>query len=255
VQLSYFGSSGRQLLGLYNPPSAASERDAAVLLCHPAAQEYMRCHWALRQLALRLAGAGFHVFRFDYFGTGDSAGGSEEADLEQWRRDVGEAIEELKDVSGVRRPSLVGLRLGATLAAQTPARLKDLVLWEPVVSGPAYLGELRAAHLRLFGHCLPPLPADGPVVEALGHPLPPAVQAGLEGLALEAPLACSADRVLVVSSEPVGGPHQHLAARLAEAGAPAAYEPVPDSFDPYAAFLLTTRAQERIAALLSRNAR
>lgn len=253
MQLSYFGSSAKQLLGIYSPPAGAVERDAAVLICHAGPQEYMRSYWALRQLAVRLAAAGFHAFRFDYYGTGDSAGASADGDLDQWRQDVATALEELRDVSGVRRPSLVGFRLGATLAAQAPLRVRDLVLWEPVVRGSAYLQELRAAHDRLFAHCLhpPTLPRQGPAHEMLGHPLPPSVEASLEALSLVPPFTCTADRVIVVASE-ARPPYGQLVDRAAAAGTPAAFEHVPESLSPDAPFLLTTMAQDRITRLLAR---
>lgn len=253
MQLSFFGSSERQLLGIYSPPTGPVDRAAAVLICHPAPQEYMRSYWALRHLAVRLAAAGFHAFRFDYYGTGDSAGASTDGDLDQWRRDIASALDELRDVSGVRRPSLVGFRLGATLAAQAPVRVRDLVLWEPVVSGPAYLQQLRTAHERLFAHCLhpPTLPSRGPVHEMLGHPLPPAMQSSLEALGLEPPFSCTSDRVFVVASENRPS-YEQLVNRAAAAGVPVVFEPVPESVSSDAPFLLSTRAQERITQLLTR---
>lgn len=253
MQLSYFGSPERQLLGIYSPPAGAVERDAAVLICHAAPQEYLRSYWALRQLAARLAAAGLHAFRFDYYGTGDSAGASTDGDLEQWRRDVGAALEELKDVSGVRRPSVVGFRLGATLAAQTPLRVRDLVLWEPVVSGPAYLRDLRREHDRLFAHCVypPTLPRRGPVYEMVGHPLPPSMELSLEALDLVPPLACTSDRVIVVASE-ARPPLQELVDRTAAGGTPAAFELVPETVSLDAPFVLATRAQDHITRLLTR---
>lgn len=141
----YFGSGSRRLFGIYNAGSARSQR--AVVLCHPWGQEYLHAHRSVRHLATLLTRAGFHVLRFDYFGTGDSAGDMSDADLKGWQADVDTAIEELKDTSGVQRVGLVGLRLGATLAAQAAARHKSeidkLVLWDPIVKGDAYLRELR----------------------------------------------------------------------------------------------------------------
>ena len=255
MQLSFFGSAERQLLGVYNPPSGTIDRDAAVLICHPAPQEYMWSYRAMRQLAVRLCAAGFHVFRFDYFGTGDSAGAGAEVDLDQWRADVATALEELRDVSGVRRPSLVGFRLGATLAAQAKARVRDLVLWEPVVSGPEFLRELRAVHEAQFAHTFypPPLPSRGPLLEILGHPLPAPFQSGLEALQLAAPFACVSERVLVVASE--ASPRlKQLVDGAVESGARAAFEHVPGSIVAGSPFLMSQLGQERIVKLLSERA-
>ncbi len=143
----FFGSSKRPLFGMHHPPRGGPSRDSAVLLCPPIGQEYMRTHRAFRQLALQLTREGFHVLRFDYFGTGDSGGFSHEATVTEWRDNVAEAVDELRDTAAVTRVDLVGLRLGAALAAQVAAARDDVrlaVLWDPVVSGGDYLSELLA---------------------------------------------------------------------------------------------------------------
>jgi pimeloyl-ACP methyl ester carboxylesterase len=85
------------------------------------------------------------VLRFDYQGSGDSAGDGEETTVDQCLTDIGVSIEELKDIAGVTKVSLVGLRFGATVAALTAAARNDIdqvVLWDPVLDGGAYLKEL-----------------------------------------------------------------------------------------------------------------
>ena len=109
----FFGSSEERLLGVHHPPRGRVPREVGVLLCYPLGQEYMRAHRAFRQLAMLLARRGFHVLRFDWFGTGDSAGAGEEGSIARWLEDARTAIDELKDTAGVTRVSLVGLRLGA----------------------------------------------------------------------------------------------------------------------------------------------
>jgi len=103
---------------------------------------------AIRQLALALSSAGCHVLKFDYFAVGDSAGQSAEGSVAQWTRDLVTASRELKDISGARRLSIVGIRLGASLAVEAAGEipgLGEMVLWDPVVNGGAYLGALRRA--------------------------------------------------------------------------------------------------------------
>jgi pimeloyl-ACP methyl ester carboxylesterase len=124
-----------------------------VLLCYPLGKEYLRSHWACRQVASQLVRAGFHVFRFDYCGTGDSAGDSGDGDVLSWREDIAAAAQELRDTAGTKRLALVGLRFGATLAAMSSAELhpRDLVLWDPVVNGKRYLERLKTLHRQLVG--------------------------------------------------------------------------------------------------------
>jgi pimeloyl-ACP methyl ester carboxylesterase len=142
----YFGSGARRLFGLYMPARAGGAVARGVVLCYPWGREYLRAHRSMRQLASMLSAAGVHVLRFDYFGTGDSAGDMGEADLEGWRGDIGLAIEELRDTTDATKIGLVGLRLGATLAAavaaKDPKAIDTLVLWDPVASGTEYLREL-----------------------------------------------------------------------------------------------------------------
>jgi uncharacterized protein len=142
----FFGSSADPLYGVYHPAVQEGDEAMAAVLCYPMGIEYMRAHRAFRQLTTLLVRAGVHVLRFDYHGTGDSAGEGEEVSLDRWAEDVELAVGELKDNAGMDRISLVGLRLGGAVAAQAAARRTDidrLVLWDPVVLGSAYLDELR----------------------------------------------------------------------------------------------------------------
>jgi len=149
VHACYFGSPDRRLFGIFEEPEDGAAREAGVVLCYPYGADYATAFRTFRILATRLAKAGFHVLRFDYLGTGDSSGDADVASIEQWITDVGTAVRELRDSRGLRDVSLVGLRLGATLAALAAARTKDVervVLWEPVVDGQEYLAALQALH-------------------------------------------------------------------------------------------------------------
>jgi pimeloyl-ACP methyl ester carboxylesterase len=119
------------------------------VLCHPLGHEYIRVHRAFRNLAADLSDAGCHVLRFDYHGTGDSSGDAAETRVARCIEDVNVAIDELKDMCGASRVSLVGLRIGATLAAVVSAARRDidsLVAWDPVCRGVDYLAKMRLLH-------------------------------------------------------------------------------------------------------------
>lgn len=150
----FFGPQDRQLFAAYDPPRVHRARGRAVLICNPWGREQFLAHRTLRHLASLLAGAGCHALRFDYYGTGDSSGDDADADLAGWTTDVQLAIDELKDTSGARRVSVVGLRLGADLAlraAQGRRDVEQLILWDPVVDGGTYHTELERAHAELIG--------------------------------------------------------------------------------------------------------
>jgi alpha-beta hydrolase superfamily lysophospholipase len=139
----YWGTSQRRLFTLYEPPVAKHGRNRAVVLCQPWGSEYVYAHRAVRQLAVKLAMAGFHSLRFDYFGTGDSGGEAAEADLPGWEADIEAAVDGVRDMVGTRTVALIGLRVGANLAARVarrrPGEIDAVVLWDPIVSGNPYL--------------------------------------------------------------------------------------------------------------------
>lgn len=162
----YFGNAKRPLFGIYHEPRIGRGSEEAVLLCAPLGHEYLRTHWTMRHLALRLASQGYHVLRFDYSGTGDSGGEPEEVLLQDWVHDVHTAAEELRDESRVRKLSVVGLRWGATLAALAMGRdqaCERLVLADVVPRGADYLHEMHVVEERfhsLCDRCVSPTPAD-----------------------------------------------------------------------------------------------
>jgi pimeloyl-ACP methyl ester carboxylesterase len=204
----YFGTGARRLFGIYEPAASAGASKRAAVLCHPWGSEYLYAHRTMRQLAVRLAAAGFHTLRFDFFGTGDSAGEMIEADLGGWETDTELAMEELGDIVGTTRVTLIGLRLGATVAATVAARrpgaVDALVLWDPVVSGPEYLRHLESLGAPSAGPRPDRRPAVSPAGQALeirGFPLIAAMTRDLQSIALGALLAAPVTRTLMVVSE------------------------------------------------------
>lgn len=138
----FFGARERRLLGIYEPAARSRQSRRAAVLCPSLGLEYTYAHRALRLLAGRLATAGFHTLRFDYYGTGDSAGDFLEGGVAGLETDIESAAEELGAIADTASTALIGLRLGATLATNVAARSRNtnaLVLWDPVVSGETYL--------------------------------------------------------------------------------------------------------------------
>jgi pimeloyl-ACP methyl ester carboxylesterase len=147
-----------------------------VLLCNPFGQDAIYAHRIYATLASKLSKLGQHVLRFDYYGSGDSAGDVHEGSQAEWIENILEAHEELLASSGVSRVIWVGLRYGATLAVLAGQSLRravaSLILWDPVVDGAAYLQELTHMHtsfMRQEMRCWRPSGLMGS--EALGFPL------------------------------------------------------------------------------------
>src|SRR5580765_4615379 len=147
----HFGQSQSPLFDIPDPPTpapgqtAGADRPGAVLLCNPFGQEAIRAHRIYAVLAQKLSRLGLHVLRVDYTGTGDSSGDVEEGGQAQWIEDIVDAHDELAAASEVNRIVWVGLRYGATLAVMAAEKLarpvSDIILWDPVVNGAAYVKE------------------------------------------------------------------------------------------------------------------
>ncbi len=192
IEPLFFGDENSPLFGVYHKPRGAMKRSAAVLLCYPGAEEYMRSHWALRQLAQNLSRAGFAVLRFDYFGSGDSSGATDAGTCARWIEDIKVATAKLAELSGQTAIHIVGLRLGATLAARAVSqglRAESLVLWDPVVDGFEYLMDLSQMHQQLveFDN-RPPYASKSELIqfsEAVGFPMNDQLKRELKTLQLD----------------------------------------------------------------------
>lgn len=219
MEAFFFGDSDRPLYGVCHEADGSGSH--GVVLANPGPQESMQTHYAFRVLATQLAHAGCSVLRFDWSGTGDSAGESDCVTFQRCRDDLQMAVQELKDISNARRVSVVGFRLGATIAASTPFKqpLEQLVLWEPVICGRSYLAELQARERRRFGDLLDPPPwwRNSRPHELLGYATNRAHLFEIEALDLTKHAAPCARRVGIIVGK-IAVPQQILAAFLNEQG-------------------------------------
>ena len=144
----FFGADGG-LFGMYHAPTLPARR--AVLMCPPLGQDLIRCHRVYRQLAQTLAAQGLAVLRFDYHGTGDAAGDSADVDWERCVADTIVAADELRRRAGVERVVAFGARLGGStaLCAAARARFAEVIAWDPVLDGNAYVAALDAMQAAL----------------------------------------------------------------------------------------------------------
>ncbi|MCF4128375.1 alpha/beta hydrolase [Methylobacterium sp. SyP6R] len=129
--------------GWYSPGA----RRRGVLLCGTFGFEQWCAYRSWRELAAMIAGAGCPTLRFDYPGQGDSrdpAGPEIPAALDAIRAGLAFLRER-----GAEEIAVVGLRLGATLAALTGEDIDRLVMLSPFPSGKAYRREM-AMQARLI---------------------------------------------------------------------------------------------------------
>lgn len=228
----YFRLRAGQLFGCYHASPVTPARDWGVVLSYPVGREYIRFHRSFRELANLLAQEGFLALRFDYYGCGDSAGDFEEARVSQWVRDIGTAIDRVKMDGGISRICLIGLRLGAALAATVGAGRTDvdaLVLWDPVIEGRVYVEQLVTLHRDMlrYAHVDPrQWPGLPGVREILGFPFGESLIEDLDSLDLLAIQRRPARDVLLVSTRE----HNKRAAldsRLTSLGASVALRQIP----------------------------
>jgi len=222
----YFGTSDRRIFGIYEPAAPGTAGKRAAVLCYPWGSEYLHAHRAMRQLAIKLSVAGYHTLRFDLFGTGDSGGDMTDASLAGWQNDVHMALEELREIVGAASATLIGLRLGAAIAAnvlaQRPDDIDALVMWDPIVRGEHYLADLGVASEAQA--CPPRNGCDTPqTIEVQGFPLTQDLLREIRSIDLRSFTTEPPARTLIVVTDPSPS-HAGLAAPSAmasSAGVPA----------------------------------
>jgi exosortase A-associated hydrolase 2 len=146
----FFQGDAGALFGLLHEPAAGLPVREAFVFCHPFAEEKLWTHRTYVTMARALARRGHPVLRFDCRGNGDSDGGFADFSLAGALEDVARAVETIRARTGRHAVSLLGLRLGATVAALSAERLdgiERLVLWAPVVDGSRYMQEQLRVNL------------------------------------------------------------------------------------------------------------
>ena len=211
-----FGRDGA-LMGMYHG-AAGGHAPVGVLLCPPVGQTQVRTHRIYRQLAAGLAARGVCTLRFDYRGSGDSAGDSLALDWQQCLDDIRSAAAELRVRSGCATVAGFGAQLGGALAlAAAPAvGFSQLVLWDPVLDGMRYVAAMDALQemLRLDPlHYARPRAKEEAAAQWLGFPVSPQWRAQLSAWHARP----SRVPTLVIDSLPE--PHTDNWGPLAEAGA------------------------------------
>jgi alpha-beta hydrolase superfamily lysophospholipase len=138
---TWFGPPDRALFGWWHLPDDHQAK-GVVVLCGPLGRECANALPAMQALSDRLARSGLAALRFDYAGTGDSAGSLDEPGrLSDWLSSIDEAMAVARGSSS--GPLVViGMRMGALLATEAVTRgtpVDGLILWDPCLSGREFL--------------------------------------------------------------------------------------------------------------------
>lgn len=203
IEPFFFDNS--RLFGSY---SSATDPNAekVVVVCPPLFDEYRRTYRALSELAVAIAERGVHSFRFDYYGTAESQGVLSEATIEGWLSDIKKAVDEAIAVSGASRVMLLGVRFGATLAAQIDHRsVKAYLFWDPVLSGARYLEWLNEIDEILRQRHKAAARDNNVAFENIAYrnfDLPPALVNGMRELTIPKSTLSDPNRCYIVSTDP-----------------------------------------------------
>ena len=142
-----FDCKGQQIVGMLHLPDGRG-RVPGVLLLHGFTGHKAEIHRMFVKLSRKLAAHGIASLRFDFRGSGDSAGEFEEMTI---RSQVADATEALKFLTRQKRVNakclaIVGLSMGGAIASHVvgreKGRIKSLVLLAPVAEGAGILDEL-----------------------------------------------------------------------------------------------------------------
>ena len=210
--------------GVLHPADAPQPADGprGVLICGSLGDEALNVYRPLVFLAEQFAAAGSPTLRLQYYGTGDSGGeDGEPGRFQAWLAGVASGVRWLRETCGVGKVTLVGVRIGAALAARAACEIDDveaLILLSPVPDGRRFVRELilRARTIAEIWQ-LESRIEQGGWSEAHGLRLDRPTRDALERLDVAELPRCPAPRALVLDDpdSPAGGV---LAERLRRAG-------------------------------------
>jgi alpha/beta superfamily hydrolase len=202
-----------------------------VVVCSPLHAEFQTNYRREVAIARSLAARGILVQRFHYRGAGNSFGEADEMTFSTMADDAAAAVERAVEVSGVRRITFLGTRIGALVAAAAAERVPDaaLTLWEPTTDPVRYFREMtRAAAMRDLrtGSTTDSLPVldelrAGRPVDVLGYTIHPGLYGSLVEQRMADLLPARANAALVVQlglGTDLRRDHRDLVARMQDVG-------------------------------------
>lgn len=229
----FFGPDSRLFTHYHQPIGPAGS--TAYIICPPLGYEGVHCHHTIKVLAERLAAHGIPTFRINYDGTGESAGSDEDPGrVSAWLSSIETAIDVATDLANIHSVGLIGIRIGATLAATVSSRrcVSDLVLWEPCVTGAMYVREMQilasatARSLEAAAGTLPDIPGIPDGLQAGGYLLTPETIDALGDLKFDEQKPLGKTRTLVIQRDD-RPPNVRLVESLLDAGFDAEAEQLP----------------------------
>ena len=136
-----FYNQGQQLNGILHSPTGFDAPCPAIAFFHGFTGTKVEPHRIFVKTARELASIGFYVLRFDFRGSGDSAGDFSEMTIGGEISDAIKSIDVLTAMQGVdpEHIGILGLSMGGCVAACVSgqdARVKSTVMWAPLSDDP-----------------------------------------------------------------------------------------------------------------------
>jgi pimeloyl-ACP methyl ester carboxylesterase len=210
------------VFAVYHAPSADAAPATAVLLCPPWGWNDVTSYRARRAWAEHLADGGHPTLRFDFPGTGDSAGvPADPGRLAAWTEATAAAAAWLRDSTGGRRVAAIGMGLGGLVAVKAiseDASIDEFVAWNTPGNGRAFVraerafAGLQASRYSLTGEPEPSLLPEG-WMEVNGFTLSAETVADLEALTLAGLSTGGLQRALLLDHDGIpvdAGLRRHL---------------------------------------------
>lgn len=198
----YVGEPGKECFAWLHPGVPTAAGSAGVVICSPLGYDAVPAHRTLRHLAERLAAHGITTLRPDYAGTGDSTGtDTDPSRVEAWVDSVVAGVRELKGLLPGCPVFVIGLRLGAMLAAVATSResVDGAVFWGALRTGRRYLREMQALSLKALDDAAGEASGEG--LESAGYLLTEETVRDLRGLDMTRLTYPSSLDVLVVERD------------------------------------------------------
>ena len=141
----FINSRSRQIYAVLQRPEAHNDNRRGLLLVPPLGNEQRRAQRPLRNLMQNLSRQGYTLMRFDWRGTANSSGSTDQFNtLQPWIEDLEDAAEQL--ATHVNSIDIIAIRFGALIAALAPALSSPIncrYYWDPILSGRQWLEEME----------------------------------------------------------------------------------------------------------------
>lgn len=153
----YIQCEEKQLFSVVYEPERKSlnEKSVGYIMLHPFAEEKKCAQRVIVELARALQRTGACVLVFDFSGCGESEGELSQARLEDWIDETKSMVHFLTEKHGVEEVQLLGVRLGAYIAAMACYDQPDvsrIILLEPILNPAKYL--IKALKTKLVQELL-----------------------------------------------------------------------------------------------------